>query len=112
MIFGIRILPKKLLSGVLFRPTKVDFLTHESLFSGHESPFFGHESLFSDHESLFSDHESLFSDHESPFSGHESPFSGHESGFFCPQKSRGFGLFDAFFKELLFFSMTAFCLLA
>ena len=34
-----------------FRHTKVDFMTHESLFFGHKSLFFGHESLFFGHES-------------------------------------------------------------
>ena len=57
---------RQVLKKGLFRPTKVDFLTHESLFFGHESPIFGHESLFFGHESRFSVHESLFFGHESP----------------------------------------------
>jgi hypothetical protein len=47
----------------LFRPTKVDFSTHESL-------FFGHESLFSGHESPISGHESPISDTQNPHFRH------------------------------------------
>jgi hypothetical protein len=54
----------------LFRPTKVDFSTHESLFFGHESLFSGHESPISGHESRFSGHESPISDTQNPHFRH------------------------------------------